>query len=105
MSTFCIEVNSTKKARALQLQGSSLHLSFQKRWNFSLDVRVHVLNRTLEDAFRHWHKPNRFSQHDHPTTLHTLVRHLVSVIMTNERSLEAAPFTPKLRILLSVLRR
>jgi len=33
----------------------------QMRWNRytvqrSLDVRIHVLNGTLEDAFRHWHK-------------------------------------------------
>jgi hypothetical protein len=33
----------------------------QMRWNrFTvqrfLDVRIHVLNGTLEDAFRHWHK-------------------------------------------------
>jgi hypothetical protein len=33
----------------------------QMRWNRNtvqpfLDVRIHVLNGTLEDAFRHWHK-------------------------------------------------
>jgi hypothetical protein len=33
----------------------------QMRWNrytvqSFLDVRIHVLNDTLEDAFRHWHK-------------------------------------------------
>jgi hypothetical protein len=33
----------------------------QMRWNRHtvqgfLDVRVHVLNGTLENAFRHWHK-------------------------------------------------
>ena len=33
----------------------------QMRWNRHtvqkfLDVRIHVLNETLEDAFRHWHK-------------------------------------------------
>jgi len=33
----------------------------QMRWNrytvqSFLDVRVHVLNATLEDAFRHWHR-------------------------------------------------
>jgi hypothetical protein len=33
----------------------------QMRWNRQtvqrfLDVRIHVLNGTLEDAFRHWHK-------------------------------------------------
>jgi uncharacterized membrane-anchored protein len=33
----------------------------QMRWNRYtvqrfLDVRIHVLNGTLEDAFRHWHK-------------------------------------------------
>jgi len=33
----------------------------QMRWNrytvqSFLDVRIHVLNGTLEDAFRHWHK-------------------------------------------------
>lgn len=36
----------------------------QMRWNRhtvqpSLDVRVHVLNGTLEDAFRHWHRDFR----------------------------------------------
>jgi hypothetical protein len=57
----------------------------QMRWNRHtvqgfLDVRIHVLNGTLENAFRHWHKGfgqsrNRFrspSQRDHPTTLHAL---------------------------------
>jgi hypothetical protein len=33
----------------------------QMRWNRYtvqrfIDVRIHVLNRTLEDAFRHWHQ-------------------------------------------------
>jgi hypothetical protein len=33
----------------------------QMRWNWYTvqrfwDVRIHVLNRTLEGAFRHWHK-------------------------------------------------
>ncbi len=36
----------------------------QMRWNRStvqqfLNVRVHVLNSTLEDAFRHWHREFR----------------------------------------------
>ena len=36
----------------------------QMRWNRNtvqsfLDVRIHVLNGTLEDAFRHWHKAFR----------------------------------------------
>jgi hypothetical protein len=36
----------------------------QMRWNRHtvqrfLDVRIHVLNGTLEDAFRHWHKGSR----------------------------------------------
>jgi hypothetical protein len=36
----------------------------QMRWNRHtvqnfLDVRIHVLNGTLEDAFRHWHKAFR----------------------------------------------
>jgi len=57
----------------------------QMRWNRHtvqrfLDVRIHVLNGTLEDAFRHWPKasdlsltkPTWLSQHDQPTTLHTL---------------------------------
>ena len=57
----------------------------QMRWNrytaqSFLDVRIHVLNGTLEDAFRQWTqasgrsraKPNWLAQHDHTTTLHTL---------------------------------
>lgn len=49
----------------------------QMRWNrytvqSFLDVRIQVLNGTLEGALRHWHKsirpvadqPNRFCQHD-----------------------------------------
>src|ERR1019366_964946 len=44
MSTFCIEINSAKKARALQLQGSSLQQSFYKRWNFRLTLVSPDLN-------------------------------------------------------------
>src|SRR6202030_1876582 len=59
----------------------------QMRWNRHtvqsfLDVRIHVLNGTLENAFRHWHQGLRQSrnsdrsrpQRDHPTTLHALAR-------------------------------
>ena len=54
----------------------------QMRWDLQtiqpfLDVRVHVLNAKLEDAFRHW--PRGFCPPvdlllllDHPTTLHAL---------------------------------
>jgi hypothetical protein len=39
----------------------------QMRWNRHtiqpfLDVRVHVLNGTLEDAFRHWHRGFRSTE-------------------------------------------
>ena len=57
----------------------------QMRWNRYtvqqfLNVRVQVLNKTLEDAFRHWHQGFRPShpylkqlqQPDRPTTLHAL---------------------------------
>ena len=36
MGTYCILNDITKKARALQMQGSSLQGSFQMRWNFRL---------------------------------------------------------------------
>ena len=36
----------------------------QMRWNSNtvqkfLDVRIHVINGTLKDDFRHWHKGSR----------------------------------------------
>jgi hypothetical protein len=58
----------------------------QMRWNRYtvqrfLDVRVHVLNGTLEDAFRHWHRgfrpiptPGKGAAAAYlPTTLHALL--------------------------------
>jgi hypothetical protein len=54
----------------------------QVRWNRHtvqafIEVRIHVLNGTLEDAFRYWHQgfhqsyvgPRLLYQLDHPTTL------------------------------------
>src|SRR3984885_8657197 len=64
----------------------------QMRWNRRtvqsfLEVRIHVLNGTLEDAFRHWHQGFRPIKHllsylpqlERPTTLHALIRYLLSV--------------------------
>ena len=46
----------------------------QMRWNrytvqHFLDVRIHVLNHTLEDAFRHWYRG--FRPQEEPTQLAT----------------------------------
>src|SRR5271165_4679309 len=36
MATYCTQIDNKKKARALQIQGSGLHRSTQKCWNFRL---------------------------------------------------------------------
>lgn len=38
MATYCTQIDNTKKARALQIQGSGLHRSTQKCWNFRLTI-------------------------------------------------------------------